>query len=313
MVPLNIVESDLEHALRVCRERIRRRPSHLVSVVEGLEPPLLSDLFACCYAAMRVLDDMVDERYVVAAERSKEEVLAYVDLWCTQAEAAASGNFVMSTSAIEPEIFGALNAYLGSSNIGAMPWRHLAKAMQRDINREVIEDWVAFEAYCRGAAIAPAEVFIYILSCRVDGKLRTASTLPRPPLYYARDLALFCYLIHILRDLVHDARRHENLIVLPRAVLEEFGLDRGGLVAALRAKDWISLQGLADALVERATQHLSAGEQRLREIAPELSDNANQVLGQLVARYVDTFERLASDYPAHLATIGWGQDKDTVS
>ena len=313
MALLNITGPGLEHALNVCRERIRRRPSHLVSVVEGLEPALLGDLFACCYAAMRVLDDVVDESYVVAAERSKEETLAYVDLWRTQAEAAASGNFVVSASAIEPEIFDALNAYLGSSRIGAMPWRHLAKAMRRDINREAIEDWIGFEAYCSGAAIAPAEVFIYILSCRIDGELRTVSTLPRPPLYYARDLALFCYLIHILRDLAHDARRHENLIVLPRAVLEEFGLDGGGLVAALRAKDLISLQGLADALVERATQHLSSGERRLREIAPELSDNANQVLGQLVARYVDTFEQLASDYPAHLARIGWGEDKDTFS
>ncbi len=313
MVQLNIIGQGLEHALRVCRVRNRRHPSHLVSVVEGLEPALRGDLFACCYAAMRVLDDVVDESHVVAAERSKEEALAYVDLWQTQAEAAASGNFVMSASAIEPEIFSALNAYLGSSKIGAMPWRHLAEAMRRDIDRDTIEDWVGFETYCCGAAIAPAEVFIYILSCRIDGELRTASALPRPPLYYARDLALFCYLIHILRDLAHDARRDENLIVLPRMVLEEFGLDRGGLVAALRARDAISLQGLADALIGRAAQHLCYGERRLREIAPELSDNANQVLGQLVARYVDTFEQLASDYPAHLATIGWGDDKDASS
>ena len=313
MSPLTIFEPNLEHALSVCRERIARRKSHLVAVSEQLESPLKRNLFVACYAAMRVLDDAVDEDYVVAAERSREATDAYIDRWRQQAEEAATGAFVISDEAIECDIFFALNAYLGASQIGAMPWRHLGAAMRTDVARGGIEDWGSFETYCRGASIAPAEVFLYILSCRPDGERGSASSLPRPTIYYARDLALFCYLVHILRDLAKDARRDQNLIIVPRSVLADVDLGNGGLIAAIEAHDSAALQPLADVLIERARSHLQRGEVRMREISKEMSPNANEALASLVRRYVETFDTLSADYDGHLRTTNWGLGIDSVA
>ena len=307
MAPLTIFEPNLEHALSVCRERINRRKSHLVAVSEQLDSPVRRDLFVACYAAMRVLDDAVDEDYVVAAERTREATEDYIDRWRRQAEEAASGTFVISADAIEPDVFVALNAYAGVSEIGEMPWRNLGAAMGVDVGRSGIADWGAFESYCRGASIAPAEVFLYILSCRIDDDDRaTASSLPRPTVYYARDLALFCYLVHIVRDLAEDVRRNENLIVVPRSVLDEVDLADGGLLAAVEAQDNAALKPLVDVLLERAAAHRQRGEKRMREISEEMSANANHALANLIGRYVETFDALSKDYDSHLRTTNWG-------
>jgi phytoene/squalene synthetase len=313
MSPLTIFEPNLEHALAVCRERIGRRKSHLVAVSEQLESPLRRNMFAVCYAAMRVLDDVVDEDYVVEADRSREATEAYIDRWRQQAEEAANGTFQIGEDVIECDIFFALNAYAGASEIGATPWHHLGAAMRTDVARSGIEDWGSFETYCRGASIAPAEVFLYILSCRLDGERASASSLPRPTVYYAKDLALFCYLVHILRDLAKDARRDKNLIVVPRSVLDDVGLDDGGLIAAIEARDSAALQPLADILIERASVHRRRGETRMREISGELSPNSNAALAGLIRRYVETFDVMSADYDGHLRTTNWGLGVDSAS
>ena len=310
MSPLTITELDLDYALQFCRDRIARRRSHLVAVAEHLDSPLRRNLFVSCYAAMRIVDDAVDEDYVVGASSSRDETEAYITRWAQQAESAMLGNFVVSEESIEPEIFFALNAFAGESEIGPTPWRHLGEAMQADVARRGIEDWGAFETYCRGASIAPAEIFLYILSCRIDGDRATASSLPRPALYYARDLGLFCYLVHIVRDLAKDARRDDNLIVVPRALLDELGLADGGLLAAIEARDGAALRPLITILLERAQAHRLRGEKRMQEIATELSPNANMALAGLVGRYVKTFETLLADYDAHLETTNWGRAAD---
>ena len=302
----SITEPNLERALDICRDRIGRRESHLVAVATQLDSPLRRNLFTACYAAMRVLDDVVDDDFVIARDRSLEAVEAYIDQWRQQTEDAAAGSFTIAEESIEPEIFYALNAFLGQSEIGVMPWHHLADAMRADVARSGVEDWGTFEAYCRGASVAPAQVFLYILSCRIDGERATATALPRPTLYYARDLALFCYLVHILRDLAKDARRDANLVIVPRTQLDEFGLAGGGLIAAIEARDSTALRPLVTALIERASQHRSRGEKLVHEISIELSENANAALANLVSRYVETFEMLAADYDAHLNTTNWG-------
>lgn len=313
MSPLTITELDLDYALKFCRDRIGRRRSHLVSVAEQLDSPLRRNLFVSCYAAMRVVDDAVDEDHVVGASRSGEETEAYITRWAQQAENAMLGSFVVSEDSIEPEIFFALNKFAGESEIGPTPWRHLGDAMLADVARRGVEDWGAFETYCRGASIAPAEIFLYILSCRIDGERATAASLPRPALYYARDLALFCYLVHIVRDLAKDVRRDENLIVLPSAVLEQVGLADGGLLAAIDTHDAAALRPLVTVLMDRAASHRQRGEKRVQEISTELSPNANGTLASLVGRYVETFENLAADYDAHLEATNWGLAADSES
>ena len=144
MSPLTITELDLDHALRFCRERIAGRQSHLVAVAALLDSQLRRDLFTSCYAAMRIVDDVVDDDHVVGATRTREETESYIDRWRQQAEDAALGRFTVSGDAVEPEIFFALNAYAGASEIGATPWRHLGKAMRADVARAGIEDWGSF-------------------------------------------------------------------------------------------------------------------------------------------------------------------------
>ena len=169
--------------------------------------------------------------------------------------------------------------------------------MHRDIDEEPIRDWADFDAYCEGATVAPAAVFLFVLTARADAD-RLESALDEAALFdAARPMALFCYLVHILRDLAKDAERGGQLVTLPADRLVAHGLTRDGLAAAVRDGQ-TGARTLAREIAGRAAP-LRAETGRVRvELAPHLGPRARAILGALTGVYERLHDRLQAGDPA---------------
>ncbi|MBF0111025.1 MAG: squalene/phytoene synthase family protein [Magnetococcales bacterium] len=250
-------------------------------------------LFLACYAAMRLVDDLVDERFLV--ERQGEEsraavVREQVERWRAQACAAARGDFQAVADSYEPLVFEALNQTAGRSELGEWPWNALALSMMADIAKNTLVTWNDFLTYAEGATVAPATVFVYILSCRHHNDRFTT---PWPVAHYrelVREMAVFCYVIHILRDLERDVGRSGQLVTIPEELLRAAGLDKS-LLARWVIDEPYRILPLRRLLLEKAAGCRQRGLERLVG-GVDLPALERQILKKLLGHYLALFEEM---------------------
>ncbi|MBF0429475.1 MAG: squalene/phytoene synthase family protein [Magnetococcales bacterium] len=275
----------------VCHDIAKKNgsPLFLVSRLLGFKK---RRLFITTYAAMRIVDDLVDENFFSGDDRqrqeSRESVLRQIDSWQEQALTAAQGDFVPRSDSIQPLVFIGLNETVGVSNLGPWPWIALAGAMQHDVHEREIVTWGDFLDYCEGATVAPAATFAYILAC----VFRDERYVLEQGMEYCRDhvreMAIFCYLIHIIRDLAKDVKKHAQLITIPRTLLEAASLQRHTLAFSLNHKESMDL--LIRSLLEKAGELLSSGQEAIQKIA--LHSLEKIILHKLLDKYIQLFHQL---------------------
>ncbi|MBF0164242.1 MAG: squalene/phytoene synthase family protein [Magnetococcales bacterium] len=270
----------------VCHAIARRNGSPLF-LVSRLLGGAKRRLFISAYAAMRVIDDLVDENFFAMSHDQRrverDRILERVETWRLQARAASRGGFAPREDSFHPDVFLALNDTIGQSDVGDWPWNALADAMRHDVHEQEIVTWEDFLAYCEGATVSPAATFAYILACEAqDGRYR----LNRPDPFcrdQVRDMAIFCYLIHIARDLAKDARKDRQLITIPTEMLAEAGFRRDTLAAGLDRK--ASLIPLIRALTDRASERLATGLDTISRLP--LRTLERWILDRLLKKYRD--------------------------
>ncbi|MCP4684092.1 MAG: squalene/phytoene synthase family protein [bacterium] len=157
--------------------------------------------FRVCYRSMRRIDDLVDDRKEQGEPITPEESTQMQQLmqdWLDAARAKAPGDD------FQAEFLRTTNHF----RIPLWPWERLCKAMIYDLSHNGYRNFRGFLRYAEGAAISPASVFMHL--CGVTPKDGTFE----PPSYDirkgARDLALFSYLVHIVRDFQKDHLRGLN-------------------------------------------------------------------------------------------------------
>lgn len=282
----------LDAALDHCWSIAARGNNHLSQCARRFPDPRKQRLFAATYAAMRVLDDSVDEQFLAldeaARERSRGPTLERLQVWLAQVERATAGEVDEGPGRFDPIVFRALAAVLPSTTLGMRPWRALATSLERDVRERSLETWEDFEAYGEGACVAPGAVFVYILGCRFDG---TADRLLDgiEPFESARDLALFCYCVHILRDLRLDAAHHPQLWTIPESVFRGADTTRDRMRAATLAGDWSLVRPVAAQVAARGADYLARAVPRVRGTQERLDPPYDRVLGELERLYRDTF------------------------
>ena len=153
----------LRDAIRSCEEIAAGNNSTLFHAARLL-PRYRRDLFSVTYAAMRVIDDRVDEGFLTLPENEREAqravVSGEVETWRLEtAEQSATG-------ALPATVSTAFSGLVASSDLGPGPWNGLAAALQEDVAEREMAEWRDFEAYAEGATVAPAEIFIYLLACK---------------------------------------------------------------------------------------------------------------------------------------------------
>lgn len=286
-------------ALAACEAVAARNGSTLFHATRAL-PRDRRDFFSASYAAMRVIDDAVDEGFLPlpAAERRGRRAAMHdaVEAWRGQ---TADG---VATGALDPLLAEGFEAVVRSADLGPGPWNGLARALHEDVDEAAMPDWATFDQYAEGATVAPAEIFIYLLAAETTRE-GFRYRLRRPAVDYARDLAIFCYLVHILRDLAKDAAVAGRLVTIPATVLADAGLDRDRLGDAVADNRKPALDGLAVPILARAEGFRLRGRARIAELLPQLGARERLALDGLVTVYERLHRQFRDRYADRLATL----------
>ena len=153
-----------------------------------------------------------------------------------------------------------------------------------DIKGSDMQSWDDFLHYCKGATIAPASIYIYLLAATYTKEKHFEYKLPHELSYYARDLAIYCYIVHIVRDLTKDAIASPRLITIPNELLFENGLSRSTLLSSLKNKD-PAIVNLANNLIQRAEPFYCNGHKVLFELNKLLGFSEKIALNKLIGVY----------------------------
>jgi phytoene synthase len=275
----------------------RRSASNLWFVGRALTAPKRR-LFQAAYATMRVIDDLVDDGFLAlsAGARAVERpaALEHVAAWIRAADAAVlRGEVAVEglTDADARSLIRALADAAGPSDLPPDPWHRLGEAMAFDIREEPLAVWDDFLSYCEGATVAPASIFLYVLQARPDRDGALKAGIPAERLAdQARDMAIFCYLVHILRDFRRDAARGGQLVTVPESCFEDHGLTRA---AAASAPDQ-AVPVLAD-LARRADGHRRAARDMAQSLKPAMTGRDWAILDALLSIYEGLHDSLLVD------------------
>ncbi len=290
-----VPESDFEY----CLEVTRRSGSNLWLVGKALPKPRRA-LFVSAYASMRVIDDYVDDDFAVrpAADReaTRDDAHGRVEAWLAAVKHALNETpRDQDAAALDARISRSLADCFGRSDLGVAPWGALARAMHRDIDEKRFLTWADFEDYCEGATVAPASIFLYVLAAKRDHRGVAQTGLPAAASDCARDMAIFCYLVHIARDVLKDAAQGATLITIPDEILEMHGLNREVLAQDQASIATGGLEGLIVDLIERALPFRTRGEAWRDRLVPDLGMRESMALKALFAVYCALHDRLSKE------------------
>ena len=169
--------------------------------------------FKVCYKSMREIDDLVDDRKVDGQSFSPAEQISYTkDI----NELIAGLNKTESGGRTLRMLLEVIQRF----KIPLWPWQRLAHAMIYDIKNDGFDSFMTFRRYTEGAAISPASVFMHLCGISKSGQ---EFSLPKFDICKAaRPLAIFSYLVHIMRDYQKDQTR--NLNYFPDDILKRHNL-----------------------------------------------------------------------------------------
>ena len=232
---------------------------------------------------MRVIDDLVDDEFLKLEFKQRKIFRKSMneDLkgWLKQVVNCAS-----YSGPLNKEIIAALEYTVGRSDLDTTVWKNLANSLQMDINEIEMDTWSDFLRYCEGATVAPASIYIYLLAATYSKSKEFRYKLPKKITYYARDLAIYCYIIHIIRDLAKDAGQTSRLITIPNELLFDSGLTREEIKDAINIRS-SSITILTKKLLEAAEKFYLAGHEVLAELNEFLDVKESASLNALIAIY----------------------------
>ena len=176
------------------------------------------DAFKVCYRSMRIIDDLVDDQKAnghTLSEVEKKQLEEIINKWT---EDFSQGK---QTDPFQNKLLEIKEKF----NIPLWPWTRLSKAMIYDLYHTDFKSFITFLRYSEGAAIAPASIFMHLIGVTHEN---SGYKIPKFDIRLgARNLALFSYLVHIMRDFQKDQLSGLNYFALNQ--LEQFGVQKADL------------------------------------------------------------------------------------
>ncbi len=217
LLPKAVSSADLEKALSAVEEIAARDRSNLYLTSQFFEDQARYEAFISMYAVMRSIDDYIDN--ADKATLSHKDRLALkdgLDKW----EHRIYNSYAEKPLPDPLDI--SLSAAVKTFPVPIKVWLNFISAMRFDIDYHSFADFEQFLNYAEGAAVAPTEIYIFLLTSvrSWNGRYLMGD------FDYegcSRELGLFAYLVHILRDMVQDMKM--GLIYLSIADLHAHDLD----------------------------------------------------------------------------------------
>jgi phytoene synthase len=296
-----------------CEEIAQRNRPYLYLVARYFNDRQKYKAFCSTYASMRTVDDQIDSIPYRGRlnDSDKSRHHAEIDKWLENIEACASPNFQ------NPPIYAALQDSLKSIKLPLFPWRNLAEAMKKDVGRDSFQDFEEFVQYSEGAAIAPATVFMFLLTARKVRSNYIWEYSDREIYQFARELALFCYLTHIIRDVSSDLELSQSgLLYISDKDLREAELDKTDL-RSFKSNGNVnkSFKMLATKYIQRARDYEQRGRKSLQLLLPNLDKNCQFILSLLLEFYSGTLDKITKiDYNVFTGDekLTWDEEKVIV-
>ncbi|MBN2358607.1 MAG: squalene/phytoene synthase family protein [Deltaproteobacteria bacterium] len=247
--------------------------------------------FCALYALMRVIDDAIDGVVDkdLLGDAGRAALQADLDGWWARIEAAYAGR--PDDQPLDRALAWAVQKF----PVPIALWHRFIEAMRYDVEHPRFADFETFVEYAEGATVAPTTIYVYLLVAapEADGSFRVADFDYRR---CGRELGLFAYLAHVLRDVRSDALvGNRGLVYLGLADLAACDLTdrdlRRWAEAGCSDARW---QRLVRLLVERALPYHQRGAQLVAEVAPRLAPDRRFVLSLIVAYYRALLERIGA-------------------
>jgi phytoene synthase len=280
----------LESGYSYCENIARQKNPFLFYVSRFFRDKNKFKAFCSSYASMRILDDFVDgisnRNNLSKVERNF--CLNEIDRWEAQISYCHTGKD------FENPILLALSDTFQNFNFSLTPWNKLAGAMRWDIEKFRFQTFEEFLEYTEGAAVAPATVFMYTLMAKRSGLMYDFAIKGVDPYFYTKDLAIFCYLTHILRDISSDLELEETgLVYLPLEDLNEFTISEDDLRQFKKSKAInLNFQKLMMYQIERARKYAEKGEELIKELYSKMDVDCRFILNLLVSLYKSTMDKI---------------------
>jgi phytoene/squalene synthetase len=166
-----------------------------------------------CYRSMRAIDDLVDNRkteMLTLSPLEKHQFTTLVNAW------AEGVDTTFPRDLQQQELLNVITRF----QIPKWPWQQFAQSMIYDIHHNGFRTFTTFLTYAEGAAVAPGSIALHLCGVtKVTGQYL-------PPQFnirkVARPLALFSYLVHIIRDFQKD--QHDNLNYLTQDLMNRYNI-----------------------------------------------------------------------------------------
>ncbi len=168
--------------------------------------------FKTCYKAMRVIDDLVDNRKSTENSNleSEEKLIETITTFAVPGKNLSDDLFQEKLLEVVTEF-----------KIPIWTWENFEKSMIYDVNNSGFKSFPVFLDYAEGAAIAPASIFMHLCGIKKENDIYSEPEFNVKEA--AKPLALFCYLVHIIRDFQKDM--NNNLNYFAEDFLKENELD----------------------------------------------------------------------------------------
>ena len=290
------IPAGLQEAYDLCDRVARRDKPHLHAAAQYFAFPETRRAFGATYASMRLVDDFVDNipNRSTLSDHTRRVAAETVARWLLLVRDARAGR------AGTGPVWQALSDTFSRFALPLEPWEDLAKAMQSDLYAAMFRDWEHLRTYMKGASVAPAVIFMHLVMMQpTDARGRFENPWEHSRVARAtEDLAIFCYWVHILRDVANDLSvGRSGLVYLPQADLDAFEVsvtDLHGMKEAAKASE--AYIRLAHFEADRARVHLEQGQVHLREILAIVPPENARALSTLVDTYVALLDNLAQHH-----------------
>lgn len=221
LIPNGVTARQLASALDACEIVAAKDRSNVYTSSQFLEDGARYDAFIATYAVMRLVDDFIDNvpDKLRLSESERARLQEQLDRCERRIVAAYEG--APSSNPIDVALAAAARTFPVPIEV----WLNFIGAMRFDVDHARFQDFPQFLWYAEGATVAPTVIATYLLTAERqtsgqylvhDFDFETCG----------RELGLFTYLAHILRDVSADMRvGATGLVYLSLADMQAHGLD----------------------------------------------------------------------------------------
>ncbi|MFX1253021.1 MAG: phytoene/squalene synthase family protein [Promethearchaeota archaeon] len=199
---------------------VKSSSSHLCKAISHIKDKERLIAFNVTYTIMRIVDDIVDEKQITGIPADREKIKKEVEKWKNRINKCYAGT---------PEAMPMSLTFFDVIQKFKMPkqlWDDFFFSMERDIENPTFDTFSEFKNYSLGATCAPTTAYLFLLLSEKNGETYDISNFDYTKV--GRDLGIWAYMVHILRDVKKDT--DNRLFYIPKNELSKFNLTYNDLI-----------------------------------------------------------------------------------